>query len=364
MNDLTAIDVFAGCGGSSVGFRRAGFGIVAALDNDPTAAASYEMNLAVAPLVSDVRDVSGRRLMRRAGVRKGELTVLIGCPPCQGFATHRRSDQPGRDPRNRLLAEYVRLVDEIHPHYVVFENVPGLASGSASWRLRDALRTLTRLGYAIAYDVVDAADFGTPQCRKRLLVVGTRDYDTIELPQPTHGGPGSKDVRAGLRRPWLTVRDVIEDLPRLSAGQTAGTDKLHAARRHSERNLARLRAIPHDGGSRDALPDPLVLECHRTHDGHYDVYGRMYWDRPAPTLTSGCTNITRGRFAHPAQDRAITVREALLLQGFPKYARVAGGIEDQSLQVGNAVPPPLSAAAARLVAALHRSSDAASQQAA
>lgn len=293
--------------------------------------------------------------MRRAGIKKGELDVLIGCPPCQGFATHRRPHRSGWDPRNRLLAEYVRLVDEIRPHSVVFENVPGLAKGSGRWRLENALRALERLGYVTAHDVVDAADFGTPQSRKRLLVVGSRDHESIDLPHPTHGAPGSRAVRTGARRPWVTVRDVIADLPRLRSGESDDTDRLHAARKHSDLNLKRLREIPHDGGSRDALPDRLVLECHRDHDGHYDVYGRMWWDRPAPTLTSGCTNITRGRFAHPVQDRAITVREALLLQGFPRYACVAGGIEEQSLQVGNAVPPPLAAAAARLVRSLHTS---------
>lgn len=341
--------MFAGCGGSSLGFRRAGFTILAALDNDATSAKSYEKNLGVAPLIEDVRTVTGARLLRRAGIKKGELTALIGCPPCQGFTSHRREKRAGWDKRNRLLDEYIRLVEEIKPHFVVFENVPGLANGPGHWRLMQAVRRLKKLGYAVAHDVIEAADYGTPQHRRRLLVIASRDHDVIELPRGTHGKPTGKDVRSGDLKPWATVRKAIEGLPRLRSGAIDGTDKLHAARTHSKKNLERLRSIPHDGGSRDALPRRLVLACHKAHEGHRDVYGRMWWDQPAPTLTSGCTNITRGRFAHPAQNRAITIREALLLQGFPKYARLAGGIEEQSLQVGNAVPPPLAAAAARAV---------------
>ncbi len=341
--------MFAGCGGSSLGFRRAGFRILAAIDNDPTSAKSYEKNLGVSPLVEDVRTVTGRRLLLRAGIKKGELTALIGCPPCQGFTSHRRDTRAGWDKRNRLLDEYIRLVEEIDPHFVVFENVPGLANGPGHWRLMQAIRRLKKLGYGVAYEVLEAADYGTPQQRSRLLVIASRDHDAIELPPRTHGKPNKKSVRTGKLQPWQTVRDAIGGLPKLRSGATNGSDKLHAARNHSKTNLERLRAIPHDGGSRDALPPRLVLACHKNHDGHRDVYGRMRWNRPAPTLTSGCTNMTRGRFAHPAQDRAITVREALLLQGFPKYARLDGNIEEQSLQVGNAVPPPFAAAAARAV---------------
>src|SRR5205823_2520836 len=132
----------------------------------------------------------GRRLLGRAGVRKGELTVLVGCPPCQGFTSHRRDTSAGWDARNRLLDEYVRLVRETYPRYIVFENVPGLAHGSGKWRLEQALRSLARIGYRLEHGVVDAADYGTPQFRKRLLVIGTRNRAAIELPPATHGDPG------------------------------------------------------------------------------------------------------------------------------------------------------------------------------
>ncbi len=354
MKKATALDIFAGCGGSSLGFRRAGFRIVAAVENDPVAALSYGLNLGLKPLVKDVRSVRGLDLLADAGLAVGELTVLIGCPPCQGFTSHRRGSRTGWEPRNQLLSEYVRLVRELQPEFVVFENVPGLANGPGRWRLKLAERALRKLGYVLDLSVVESADYGVPQFRKRLAVIGSRLVDRISLPTPTRGDPASEAVRTGQRQRWLTVRDAIAYLPHLKSGQSDREDELHAARSHCPLNLRRLAAIPRDGGDRSSLTRDLVLRCHKDHDGHHDVYGRMWWDRPAPTLTSGCTNITRGRFAHPSQNRAITVREALLLQGFPKYVRLAGTADQKASQVGNAVPPPLAASLARRIHAMRR----------
>lgn len=350
---LTAIDVFAGLGGSSLGARGARFKIVAAIEKDPVAAKSYKQNVGLEPLVADVREVTGRKLLWGTGLRKGDLTLLVGCPPCQGFTEHRRERRKGWDPRNRLLDEYVRLVGEIYPRFLVFENVPGLARGKGRWRFQRALTSLRRLGYKLRYEVVDAADFGVPQFRRRVLVIGSRVGDP-PFPGTTHADPKDPEVRSGKRSPWTTVRDAIADLPKVASGKRTKGDRLHAARKHTDLNLRRLRAIPHDGGGRASLKGDLVLECHKKHDGHWDVYGRMWWDRPAPTLTSGCTNITRGRFAHPVQDRAITLREALRLQGFSRSARLASIGEEASLQIGNAVPPPLAKAAALAVARAER----------
>lgn len=351
---LTAIDVFAGCGGSSIGFRRAGFRIVGAVEKDATAAASYKRNLGFKPVIADICEITGPELLHAAGLSRGGLSVLIGCAPCQGFTSHRRDGTRGRDPRNALLDEFMRLVRSTRPEFVVFENVPGLAKGPSRWRFEHAKRALAVAGYSVAHGLVESADYGTPQFRRRLLVIASRVVAPA-LPEPTHGEPSRREVRLGQLRPWLTVRSAIGDLSRLRPGRVDSADELHKARTHSDMALRRLRHVPRDGGSRDSLPPELVLACHRNHDGHHDVYGRMWWDKPAPTLTSGCTNVTRGRFAHPDQDRAITIREALLLQGFPRFAWVGGGIEQQSLQVGNAVPPPLAAATARAIrAALSR----------
>jgi DNA (cytosine-5)-methyltransferase 1 len=204
---------------------------------------------------------------------------------------------------------------------------------SPRWRPRfeALLEGLSELGYELTWDVLDAVDFGVPQRRRRLLVVASRVSKPV-LPVATHGDPASG------RTAWVTVRDAIGSLPPVASGEVDPGDIYHRARRHSQLALQRLRAIP-AGGARTDLPENLQLECHKDHAGHYDIYGRMWWDRPAPTLTSGCTNITRGRFAHPDQDRAITLREALLLQTFPGTAVLHGSLDVMALQVGNAVPP-------------------------
>lgn len=345
----TFIDLFAGCGGASLGFIAEGFRPLAAVENDPMAAEAYQANIGLKPIVADIRELTGAGLLCPLGLEPGQLDVLIGCPPCQGFSSHRRERRAGWDPRNRLLDEYVRLVDETKPRCVVFENVPGLANGSGNWRLVQAEAKLRKLGYRVESDVVQAADYGVPQFRLRLLVIASRLGAAIDIPPPSHADPKSSSVSEGKVRPWLTVKDAIGGLRKLRSGEADPNDELHKARTHDPIALERLRHIPKDGGSRFSLPRHLVLPCHMGHEGHRDVYGRMHWSKPAPTITSGCTNITRGRFAHPEQNRAITEREALMLQGFPKTATVRGHHGQRALQIGNAVPPPLSAAAAHQV---------------
>jgi len=336
---LTLVDLFAGAGGGSIGFAAAGFKPVAAVEIDPLAAASYKANVAVQPLVADIRQVDGAQVLAQAKLKRGELTLLFGCPPCQSFTVLRRgSDCTQEDlQRNSLPNEYLRLVSELMPRFLAFENVPGMAEGRWAASLGQLLDGLESLGYGTRWHVFDAATFGVPQRRRRLLLVAGRD-GTPDLPTPTHLDPAAH----------LTVRDAIGDLPELRAGEADPVDTMHRARRHSSLVVERLGHVP-PGGSRIDLPERLRLECHKEHKGHYDIYGRMSWDLVAPTLTSGCTNVTRGRFAHPDQDRAITVREALNLQTFPADTRLVGGIEAMSLQIGNAVPPRVAQAIGRVI---------------
>jgi DNA (cytosine-5)-methyltransferase 1 len=317
-----------------MGFAECGIRPVAAVESDARAAQSYAKNLGVLPLVEDIRLVRGATILDMAGLRRGACLLLFGCPPCQSFTILRRGISSGQldDPRNGLPSEYLRLVESILPRHIAFENVPGMIE--PRWRSQfDALLSgLKALGYSCTWDVIDAAKYGVPQHRRRLLVIGSRLTEP-KLPIPTHG------TEKG-RLPFSTVRQTIEDLPPLQAGERDPGDPYHRARRHSALALRRLRAVPEGGGRKD-LPSELELNCHRGHSGHYDIYGRMWWDRPAPTLTSGCTNITRGRFAHPQQDRAITLREAMRLQSFPDRAVLVGTDDGMALQIGNAVPPLL-----------------------
>ncbi|MEQ4209644.1 DNA cytosine methyltransferase [Actinopolymorpha sp. B9G3] len=345
----SVVDLFAGCGGGSMGFHAAGLRTVGAVEIDTDAATAFTLNVGIPPIVKDIRDVSGADLLAGTGLRRGQLTVLFGCPPCQSFTVLRRGAAPTRKDRRRnaLVHEYLRLVDELKPRHIAFENVPGLVEGR--WhRYFDTFRdVLSELGYKIDWRVVDAAEYGVPQRRRRVLVIGSRVTDP-RLPAPTHD-----EVGGGRLKPFVTVRDTISELRALSAGECDPDDEFHRARRHSDLAIRRLACIP-EGGARADLPEDLVLACHREHNGHYDIYGRMWWDRVAPTLTSGCTNVTRGRFAHPSQNRAITLREAMLLQTFPPRARLSGGMEKMSLQVGNAVPSRLAERIGRTIKSMER----------
>jgi DNA (cytosine-5)-methyltransferase 1 len=298
-----------------------------------------------------VRRVSGGELLAAADLEPGDCTLLSGCPPCQSFTNLRKASlSTGRDRRrNTLYKDYLRLVDAVQPRHIAFENVPGMLS--TRWRRHfDALLNgLDELGYDSTWSVIDAADYGVPQRRKRILVIASRITEPA-LPQQSH----FEDPTDRRRRRYTTVRSAIGHLLPLESGEYDPDDEYHEARVHSDLALARLRAIP-EGGARGDLPPRLQLECHKEHDGHNDIYGRMWWDRPAPTLTSGCTNVTRGRFAHPDQDRAITLREAMLLQTFPRRTVLTGSFEQMALQVGNAIPPLLARRIGDAVMAMERS---------
>lgn len=340
------IDLFAGCGGGSMGFARAGFRVAAAVELDADAAESYRLNLGVEPIIRDIRKVTGRELLKAAGLRQGECKLVFGCPPCQSFTVLRRGSAPTDldVDRETLPAQYSRLVREILPEFVAFENVAGMVEGRGRPLFDDLLAELEHLGYRLTWKVVDAADYGVPQHRRRLVVLGRRG-GTPTFPAPTHASVPSEGLPL-----HATVREAIGSLPSLGSGEVDPADELHRARSHDEITLKRLQAIPEGGGRLD-LPNELQLACHVDHKGHYDVYGRMRWDRPAPTITSGCTNLTRGRFAHPEQDRAITLREAMLLQTMPRTMRMSGTGEGKAQQVGNAVPTLLAERLGRAILA-------------
>jgi DNA (cytosine-5)-methyltransferase 1 len=346
----TVIDLFAGCGGGSIGFKQAGFRVVEAVEIDTDAAEAYTANVGVKPIVRDIRKVKGEELLCGSGLRKGDLTLLFGCPPCQSFTVLRRGLEatPADLERNALVREYLRLVDELLPRHIAFENVPGMKTDRWYYYFDLLLAGLRGLGYVHDSDILDAADFGVPQHRRRLLVIASRTTEPL-MPKPTYSG----DPEEGLR-PHRTVRNVIGQMPVLKAGEADPDDPFHAARHHRDIAIQRLCALT-EGQARNDLPAHLQLACHQGHNGHYDIYGRMWWDRPAPTLTSGCTNVTRGRFGHPVQNRAITLREAMLLQELPKYAVLVGKGDVMALQVGNAVPPRITKRIGFCIAKMDRS---------
>lgn len=320
---FSAIDLFCGCGGLTLGLRRAGFKVVAAIDNDPLSTATYEENHRRTNLVrGDIRSIDPVNLMGELGLASGDLDLIAGCPPCQGFSTLRTLNG-GRDvdePMNDLVHEFVRFVQVFLPKTLMMENVPALLGDHRFARIEQKLGIL---GYSCAADLFDAQSYGVPQRRLRMILVGARD-----------GCP--RVARPAKRR--RTVAGTIRKLERPAASE----DALHNYRvRRTERVMSLIRQLPKSGGSRTDLSEEHQLECHRRLDGFKDVYGRMAWGKPAPTITGGCINPSKGRFIHPEEDRAITLREAALLQGFPSSYRfdVSKGRYPLARIIGNAFPP-------------------------
>jgi DNA (cytosine-5)-methyltransferase 1 len=332
-----AVDLFAGGGGLSLGLKQAGFLVAAAVELDGAACETYAANHPSTILFkSDIREISGVELISASPTRKVDL--IAACPPCQGFssltAKYRRDD-----PRNELIFEFVRLVREIRPTTLMMENVPGLAMKGVVM-FETAMGELKSLGYQLSQQVLDVADYGVPQRRRRLVVLGSL-LSPIEVPAPTH----SKLTQKG-KRPWVTVRDTIGTeekaltLQRCNSISEPQSFGWHVVRNTSETNLERLRAS-RPGASRAQLPDELRPKCHQGHDaGFSNVYGRMSWDSPAPTITGGCTTLSKGRFGHPSLLRTISVREAALLQSFPRSYVFTTPYMDKACDIiGNALPP-------------------------
>jgi len=332
---LTAIDLFAGAGGLTAGLKLAGFHVCAAVEVDPRAAETFRANHPCVHLEErDIRAVRCAPLMRELELRRGELDLLAGCPPCQGFSrlpTRNRNAREG-DGRNNLVFEFVRFVRAFHPKTIMFENVPGLMRNE---RFQQVKEQLSALGYSLEAKVLDASDFGVPQRRRRLIVLGSRGHRRLSLAEPSNQHRTVREAFAVLTAKPGISGDALHDLP------------VH----HSNQVQTLIRAIPVDGGGRLDLPEEMKLECHKHTNGFHDVYGRMRWDAPSPTITSGCVNPSKGRFLHPVEHRAITLREAAILQGFPvDYVFLPRhGKEAIAAMIGNALPPPFIAAHAKSV---------------
>ncbi len=347
------VDLFSGIGAGSLGFQRAGFRIAGAVDIDIAASKVYEKNFGVKPIVGDLREISGAKILRQFGLRKGEVDVCVGCPPCQAFSSLRSTTlkRGQRDRRKSLVSVFAERVSEILPKVVVLENVSGLARGKNRRYLTGFISKMRKLGYRCSYDVLQSADYGTPQLRKRLVLIGALK-GSPSMPKPTHG----KTVGPSVREPWRTVREAISDLPHLKEGESSRKDSLHAAASHSEPVMNMIRNIPKDGGDRFDLPRSLWLPCHkRIEEGNRpgrsgrNVYGRMKWNSPGPTITTRSVTPAGGQFIHPDQDRGLTLREVARLQTIPDNFTIEGKKTQISIWIGNAMPTDLAEAVARHV---------------
>lgn len=349
----TVIDLFCGAGGLSAGLEMAGFTVLAGNDLFDAAGETFSRTHPQAKFIScPIQELTVDSLMQQTGLKKGELTVLVGGPPCQAYSVynHQRSMF---DSRATLFREYLRVVDGLRPEWIVMENVTGIYSIGGGAAVEAIKSELASLGYSVKEKILKAEEFGVPQERRRVVFIGNRIGAPISHPEPTHGSD---------RLPYVTIRDAISDLPSLNNGEDLGTVSYahepscdyqrflrgnavmvanHAAPRLGSRNVERLKHIPAGGSWRDIPFDLLPAGMKRAkRSDHTKRYGRITWDGLSCTVLTKC-DIHWGAYIHPEQDRAISVREAARLQSFPDSFEFAGSKTDQYVQVGNAVPPLL-----------------------
>lgn len=350
---LTAIDLFCGAGGLSEGFRQAGFHVLVGQDHDESAGETFAATHPGAKFIGGpIQDVTAEQLLTAAGKSKGEIDVIVGGPPCQGYSVynHQRGED---DPRAGLFREYLRIVADIEPRWLVMENVTGITSIAGGGVVREIYEGMKSLGYRVDMRVLKAEEFGVPQERRRVFFIATRGDAPILFPEPTHG-PGLL--------PFVTVWDAISDLPTIENGVKSGplayacapendyqkalrgdceTVRNHSAPRLAKINEERMQHIPPGGSWRDIPFDLLPAGMRKAkRSDHTKRYGRPNKTDLACTILTKC-DVHWGAYIHPVQNRAITVREAARLQSFPDPFIFQGSNTEQYIQVGNAVPPLL-----------------------
>lgn len=360
---LTAIDLFCGAGGLSEGFRQAGFHVLAGQDHDEQAGATFAATHSEAKFLGGpIQSVNPEQLLKAAGLKSGEVDVIVGGPPCQGYSVNNHQRGEG-DPRAGLFREYLRIVETVRPRWLVLENVTGITSIAGGNVVREIFAGMRGLGYRVEMKMLKAEEFGVPQERRRVFFIATNTESEIHFPDPTNGRTLA---------PFVTVWDAISDLPKLANGDQEAptrymTDPLnayqamlrgecrtlhnHSAGRLAKINEERMRYIPAGGSWRD-IPRELLpagmLKAKRS--DHTKRYGRPRKDDLACTILTKC-DVHWGAYIHPEQDRALTVREAARLQSFPDFFQFKGSRTEQYVQVGNAVPPLLGRQVAQAIIA-------------
>jgi DNA (cytosine-5)-methyltransferase 1 len=328
-NNIAVIDLFCGIGGLSHGFVMENFNVISGYDNDVSCKYIYETNNSAIFHIEDVNQLDGEKINQEFG---SKLKILVGCAPCQPFSSYSFKVKKKDEKKLNLLYSFARLIEEVHPTVVSMENVPQLIDTQI---FKDFYNKLEELGYKISYQVVFCPDYGIPQRRRRLVLLASKLGEIFLIPK-THTPEN-----------YVTVKDTIEQLMPVKAGEYDKNDPLHRARKLSDLNLKRIRNTKEGGGWKNWSQD-LVLDCFKKSSGksYVSVYGRMKWNEPAPTMTTHCTGLGNGRFGHPEQDRAITLREAALFQTFPmeyKFFETLYSFHPSIIcrQIGNAVPPKL-----------------------
>jgi DNA (cytosine-5)-methyltransferase 1 len=341
---IRVVDAYCGIGGLSHGLVLEGFNVVAGIDNDTSCKLAFEANNNASFISKDIARFTARELNELFG--DATIRVLVGCAPCQPYSTLTRRKLSAKEKRKRWypLYRFMRLVKATEPDVVSMENVPDLSNTEKYPVFADFVKALKKAGYYVSYDTIDASRYGVPQRRNRLVLLASK-LGEIDLIPKTHD-----DETA------VTVRDTIKSLPRLQDGGINRRDPLHRSSKLSDLNKKRIAATPKNGGSATSWRSDLRPKCYRKESGKsymVTVYGRMRWDDPAPTMTTHCTTLGTGRFGHPTQNRAISLREAARFQSFPD-SYVFGepekvGITRTARHIGNAVPVLLGRAIAKSI---------------
>ena len=349
MKNLKAVDFFCSGGGMSFGIQQSGIQVLAGIDFDESCKATYEANIKGAEFIhADVFDLSEYELETRLSLKKNDDDlVLIGCSPCQ-FWSIINTDKKKSEKSKNLLIEFKRFVQYFNPGYVVVENVPGVLRKKEESGLEGFIQWLSNNGYKNHFEVHEVSEFGVPQHRKRFTLIANR----VSSEEISPISPIEKKV---------TVRDVLGEkngFARVRHGHKDNSDFLHTVAGLNEKNLKRLSITPKDGGSRlvYAFDSELAPPCHfgKT-DSFRDIYGRMWWDRPSPTITTKFFSISNGRFAHPEEDRAISLREGAVLQSFPmNYKFIGTSTANIARMIGNAVPPKYASAIGEAIIQNHK----------
>lgn len=326
---IKVVDLFCGIGGMTRGFESEGFNVVAGIDIDDKCKYGYEKNNHAKFIHEDIAKVKSEEVQRLFD--GGDIKILIGCAPCQPYSG--LNNKRGVDRNTTPLMKFAELVETVKPDIVSMENVRNLANPIKYPEFSNFLEVLKKNGYQVSYQVVDASDYGVPQTRHRLVLLASK-LGEIKLIEPTHKGHK------------ITVRDTIGNLEAIDDGYTSTNDILHRTRKLSPMNKQRILATPKDGGCSKSWDQELLPLCYKKESGktyRNSVYGRMRWDEPSPTMTTQCTGLGNGRFGHPEQDRAISLREAALFQTFPNNYQFSDPskpivVSHIAKFIGNAVP--------------------------
>lgn len=343
---IRCVDLFAGAGGFSCAARNIGLNIIAALEFDHHACETYRANFINgrknAPLLfeKDITTFPPSKFLNiiTQKIGAGPIDVVFGGPPCQGFSTHRINNAGVDDPRNKLLLRYFEYIRVLNPEIFVLENVSGLLWKRHRKYLLAFYRYARKNGYTIKPPIIiDAKNYGVPQSRKRVFILGYRRGSHLGRnfawpPAPTHFNPRSNKVINGEANAWVNASIVFHQEER-----SDDINNIHM--NHSAEMIDVFASTPINGGSRK--DSNRQLPCHEKHNGHKDVYGRICMEKPGPTMTTGCINPSKGRFLHPFENHGITVRQAARFQTFPENFIFLGGLMSSSKQVGNAVPVKL-----------------------